>query len=381
MKLKNCNAEQFIENLNGRKVVCFGAGATMVNYEAKMIKHLEEHIVFFVDNDEEKQGKIFQCSGHKFEVKSVDALRSINGEKYVILITCTFYIEIYHQLKDIPELKDVECYMYDIVISYPDLDVEKFFAREIEKKPFQDWRQRLADLRLRDKHKGERCFVIGNGPSLTIEDLELLKGEITFAANRIYMLFDRTDWRPTYYFCVDNILYGADHRKINKIDAELRFVPLERALEAGEVCSQITYYNRGVTGIKIENGKSIWRNFQFSEDVEEIACGGPTVLYDILQFAVYMGFSQIYLLGVDCNSFIEILEDGSIVHHAIGKDHFDDDYSKGFLAVPIPLYAYRLAYQKAKEICESRGVTIKNATRGGMLEIFERISLEELTDV
>lgn len=379
MKLKNCNAEQFIENLNGRKVVCFGAGALMISYEVKKIKRLEEHIAFFVDNDEKKQGKIFQYSGREFNVKSADALKSINVEKYVILITCTFYMEIYDQLKKIPELKDIECYMYDIVSSYPNLDVEKFFVQEIEKKPFKDWKQILADLHLKNKHKGERCFVIGNGPSLTVEDLELLKGEITFAANRIYTLFDRTDWRPTYYFCADYMLYGADHRKINKIDAKLRFVPLERALEAGEVYNKITYYNRGANCIKIKDGKSVWGDFQFSDDADEIVCGGPTIIYDILQFAVYMGFSQIYLLGVDCSYALEVLEDGSVVHNAVGKDHFDDDYSKGFLNVhALPLYAYRLAFQKAKEICETRGITIKNATRGGMLETFERISFDEL---
>lgn len=379
MKLKNCNAEQFIENLNGRKVVCFGAGALMINYEVKKIKHLEEHIAFFVDNDEKKQGKIFQYSGREFNVKSADALKSINVEKYVILITCTFYMEIYDQLKKIPELKDIECYMYDIVSSYPNLDVEKFFVYEIEKKPFKDWKQILADLHLKNKHKGERCFVIGNGPSLTVEDLELLKGEITFAVNRIYTLFDRTDWRPTYYFCVDNMIYGADHRTINKIDAELRFVPLERALEAGEVYSQITYYNRGVNCIRIKDGKSVWRDLQFSDNAEKIICGGPTVIHDILQFAVYMGFSQIYLLGVDCSSSLEVLEDGSVIHNDIGKDHFDDDYSEGVFTLPAPLYASRLAFQKAKDICESKGITIKNATRGGMLEIFDRVSFDELT--
>ncbi len=378
MKLKNCNAEQFIENLKGRKVVCFGAGALMISYEVKRIEHLEEHIAFFVDNDEKKQGKRFQYSGREFYVKSADALKSVDPEKYVILITCTFYMEIYYQLKNIPELKEIECYMYDIVSSYPDLDVENFFAREIEKKPFQNWRQTLADLHLRDKHKGERCFVIGNGPSLTAEDLELLKGEITFAANRIYTLFDRTDWRPTYYFCVDYMLYGTDYRKVNEIDAELRFVPLERALEAGEVYSQITYYNRGANCIKIQDGKSFWGGFQFSENAEEIVYGGPTVIYDILQFAVYMGFSQIYLLGIDCRYALEVLEDGSVVHLAVGKEYFDNDYSKGFLPRPVPIYAFRLAFQTAKEICESRDITIKNATRGGMLETFERISLDDL---
>ena len=55
--------------------------------------------------------------------------------------------------------------------------------------------------RLRNKHAGQRCFIVANGPSLRPEDLDLLQrsGEITFGMNRIYKLFDQTRWRPTYY--------------------------------------------------------------------------------------------------------------------------------------------------------------------------------------
>ena len=40
------------------------------------------------------------------------------------------------------------------------------------------------DIRqFKNKHLGEACFVIGNGPSLTIEDLERLQGCPTFSTN------------------------------------------------------------------------------------------------------------------------------------------------------------------------------------------------------
>ena len=52
---------------------------------------------------------------------------------------------------------------------------------------------------LKDQHKGERCFIVATGPSLRIEDLNLLRNEFTFSMNSIFLLFDETDWRPTYY--------------------------------------------------------------------------------------------------------------------------------------------------------------------------------------
>ena len=48
MKLKNCKAEDFPRRLNGKKVICFGAGSTLIeaDYEIKKIDHLENYIAF-----------------------------------------------------------------------------------------------------------------------------------------------------------------------------------------------------------------------------------------------------------------------------------------------------------------------------------------------
>ncbi|MBO7254734.1 MAG: hypothetical protein J6V36_05480, partial [Clostridia bacterium] len=59
--------------------------------------------------------------------------------------------------------------------------------------------------KLKDSHKGERCFIIGNGPSLSVNDLNKIyeKNIPTFSTNRIFKLFEKTDWRPTYYVSED----------------------------------------------------------------------------------------------------------------------------------------------------------------------------------
>ena len=57
----------------------------------------------------------------------------------------------------------------------------------------------------KDIYTGQRCFLIGNGPSLRAEDLTRLHeaGEITFAFNRVYNIFEQTPWRPTFYISQD----------------------------------------------------------------------------------------------------------------------------------------------------------------------------------
>lgn len=377
MRMKNCGSEEFIDKLKGRRVICFGAGLRMIRADYA-VKNIEDHIAFFVDNDEKKQGLKFQYLGHGFDIKSPEVLKSIDPKDYVLLITCVSHTEIYDQLKDIAELGDLECYIYEMICRCPQIDIERFFTEEIQKHAFHEWKQILKSYNLKNKHKGKRCFLIGNGPSLRPEDLDLLKGEITFAANRIYMLFNKTEWRPTYYFCADSGLYSMDHRKIRGIDAELRFVSLNTGILAGKVYDEVTYYNQGMNFVEVKQGKVVFKNkVNFSYDAEKVVYGGGTILYDALQWAVYMGFSEVYLLGVDCNYKFERTVDGKVIENDIKKEHFDEKYDVG-RTWAAEVFRLIMAWEQAKKSCEERGIVIKNATRGGKLEVFERVSLEEL---
>src|SRR5258708_28843911 len=61
----------------------------------------------------------------------------------------------------------------------------------------------------RDRHKGQRCFIIGNGPSLKKQDLSPLANEITFVTNSFYVHPIVGDsWQPTYYFFSDPQYFG-----------------------------------------------------------------------------------------------------------------------------------------------------------------------------
>ena len=42
-----------------------------------------------------------------------------------------------------------------------------------------------SNAEFKDIHKGQRCFIVGNGPSLNDEDLSLLENEYVFTVNKI----------------------------------------------------------------------------------------------------------------------------------------------------------------------------------------------------
>ena len=78
------------------------------------------------------------------------------------------------------------------------------------------WRSSLVAQENREKirtfnnlHQNQRCFIVANGPSLAKTDLQLLEDEITFGLNRIYLYFDKTSFRPSYYLSVNELVQVA----------------------------------------------------------------------------------------------------------------------------------------------------------------------------
>lgn len=224
-------------------------------------------------------------------------------------------------------------------------------------------------------HKNERCFIIGNGPSLTSKDLDKLQqcSEISFAFNRIYHIFDQTQWRPTYYITQDEKIISGSHIEVNNsIKSSTKFIPIE-----------LKWYNH----IKINDAKYfhiINRNISenipdFSEDISKYIINSKTVIYTAIQIAVYMGIKEIYLIGVDHHFHTSINNKGEIIIDPDAKDYFSNEYNQDKDNLYIPnTDVSTLTYIAAKEYADKHGIKIYNATRGGKLEVFPRINFDIL---
>ena len=90
-----------------------------------------------------------------------------------------------------------------------------------------------------------------------------------------------------------------------------------------------------------------------------------------------MGFSKIYLIGVDHKYSIEVTPDGHIKRNAGVEDYFDKKQN-GCFANPPQTYRSTMAYQAARKYADDHGIKIYNATRGGELEVFERVDFDSL---
>ncbi len=229
----------------------------------------------------------------------------------------------------------------------------------------------------KDKYKGETCFIVGNGPSLRIEDLDRLTEKHCFAANGIYKMFSHTCWRPEFYFSQDSLMTQDILLKDigNILDLKHIFTSINsKMVDFNEKYDKIKYmrlyYEEDNSGLP-----------QFSTDCEKMINLSCTVTYSMLQMAAYMGFKTIYLLGMDCSYQYEELEDGTVIRNDV-KSYGDiiAELTSGYSwdGKGAEVYQQIKGYKAAKKFAENNDIQIYNATRGGKLEIFERVDFDSL---
>lgn len=257
--------------------------------------------------------------------------------------------------------------------------------------PFEQVRRRVRVLRyhgsedsrymkgLKDIHRGESCFVIGNGPSLTAEDLDVLhaSGMVCFATNRIYQIYPKTNWRPTYYLCMD--IYG-----LHMLFKDIRC--------SGDYPKFINYTARGLGRRQEDDIHYLceFENFKIdpfelkpkslSSDLSWYGTKNGTVTVNAMELAMYMGFKTIYLLGVDNSYKYKRLSDGTIYDDpAVKATYFaGESQAASDRALFQPVDYMNASYRLCKAYAEKNRVDIYNATRGGKLEIFERVDFDGL---
>lgn len=212
-------------------------------------------------------------------------------------------------------------------------------------------------------HTGERCFLIGNGPSLTIEDLNKIyqNSEISFGCNQICKLFEKTMWRPSYYVIGDGKVWEEVKNKFSSNSTCF----IRNFLCEADKRNDIEYYS--------SNGEKYYPGYpSFSDDLVQGVFGGRTVMYDMLQIAAYMGFKEIYLLGVDFSWG----EDGKDTHFC--KNYVNQELEKQIRENVKYKKEIEHAYMAARQFGEKYGIEIYNATRGGHLEIFKRVDFDKI---
>ncbi len=278
---------------------------------------------------------------------------------------------------------------------------------------------RMLDLphqleEFRDRHKGRRCFVVGNGPSLNQIDMGRLKDEITFGSNRCYMGYPEWGFEFSYWGVYDALQieeYGPEYAQ-NVPEGALKFFPLQYwpLLQVANACPVAMDWPRAAPR-------------EFSTDPGRLIVG-YSVTFMLLQIAAIMGCDPIYLVGLDhryhiarpqvvtravrlagkwvarhfdhtpwykagegaAEAWLKARRSGAVsrgriwqADDAAGATHFTSKYTgeqKRFL-MPRPQDAER-DYECALAWANANGRQILNATPGTGLDVFPKVAFEDI---
>lgn len=215
-----------------------------------------------------------------------------------------------------------------------------------------------------NSHTGQKAVIVCNGPSLLQCDMDSLKNTFTFGLNKINLLYDKTDWRPS---CIVSV-----NRHVIEQNAD--------------------YFNN--TGIPLYLGKNGVSHVKAREGVAFLYTGGEkglfsghcgglineghTVTYVAMQLAFHMGFKEVGLIGCDHNFATKGPANQAVKADESDPNHFDPNYFSGGVTWQLPdLVMSEYHYQLAGENYTEDGRSIINCTVGGKLEIFPRMDLKD----
>lgn len=220
---------------------------------------------------------------------------------------------------------------------------------------------------LKNKHVGERCFIIGNGPSLNDTDISYIKDEFTFATNYFYKSKQYKILQPTYYLLLDGGFFQEKSEILNEIISEIS-------------ASTLILNYKGKK--KVENCedslKTIYYLYQRLFPHKKLQCVdasknmtiGLNVVIGCIQMAIYMGFKEIYLIGTDFNSF-----------SSTKSIHCYNSNEERTISIGDELKFYSLVsyfHYYLEEYTDKNNIKIYNASKYSLLDAYERINYEKI---
>ncbi|WP_151447315.1 6-hydroxymethylpterin diphosphokinase MptE-like protein [Lacisediminimonas profundi] len=223
---------------------------------------------------------------------------------------------------------------------------------------------------LKNRHSGQRCVVVANGPSLNQMDLGFLRNETVIGLNKIYLGFRKFRFYPRYYVAVNR-------KVIHQAAPEIKAMNCVKFIGDAGADGQIKEDALTYLVNTCMPGQRFCRDIAL-EGMHE----GWTVTYAALQVAYFLGFSQVVLIGLDHR--YEYAGQPNEARRMDGPDpnHFSPGYFGHGQDWDNPdLARSEESYRIARQVFEDSGRSIVDATLGGACEIFDKVDYLQISRV
>lgn len=225
-------------------------------------------------------------------------------------------------------------------------------------------------MELKDQHVGRRAWIIGNGPSVQYSDLDLIgqRGDIVFCFNRFHLAYDQTSLREDFVVSADTLMIEDFGHEMIHQSAGLAMFCAE-----GDQTS-------GLDGEFVRLNKLDVEMPLFCRDASQFVHVGGSSVFVALQLAYHFGIREVFTYGLDYSfSQTPVFDPKYSMPVCYDEgNHFIKGYRANKPWVPPNWRDISFGFLKARIAFEAVGGRIFNVTRGGKLDIFERLNLDEL---
>jgi hypothetical protein len=239
-------------------------------------------------------------------------------------------------------------------------------------------------LTLKNKHRGQRAFILGNGPSIRRMNLKPLANEVTFAVNASFRLFSEYGWVAPYTCFSDRVRWMEMGATALSASPGSQFfymddweVPTPHTLFTPEQLDRVILVDQGYRlpralhrWMFLANRAGVvtyapFARRTFSPDPLQGVCKGNSVIFLAAQMAAYLGCNPVILLGVDMDY------SGPVKHFHDSKVwtppmDYERDAKPWFL--------------RFRDGMARNGVEFLNGTDGGKVDCLRRVNYRELVE-
>lgn len=278
---------------------------------------------------------------------------------------------------------------------YDKLSIAKI--ERAEKKKNKDvFESRKNNVKFKDTHKGERCFILGNGPSLKDVVLSELSDEFVFSVNNFSQVENYKDAHTNVHLWMDLSFFGM--REEQKYNEEVLMENFQKIADEGPICFVPYECSEYIIDKKLDKilninylqeVEALCEDMSIKIDISKPITGYSTVVQYAIVIALYMGFSKIYLLGCDTTNIISILNCAqnisNINMHAYENDDVDERYKEliekwGMTNIFYDQYQLFLGYKLLAMESNKRGVILINCSTNTLINEIPRQKLSSVLE-
>lgn len=252
----------------------------------------------------------------------------------------------------------------------------------------------LLNKKFKNIHRGERCFILGNGPSIKECDLNILKNELVISVNQFSKFEGYKDVYSNYHIWSDNAFFN-----VSKKESGNDFLNVVKGIKTKDNDPECFFISDAYDYVSKHNLDKYLKinyfkhDYRFNEsynkkfDFTKILPVFYTVVHYAIALAIYMGCKEIYLLGCDCTGIISHVQmkcDMGLKGYAYDMNeedkkrlqemHSNDDNENLFYGQAQIFRGYKIL----NEYCKKRDIKLVNCSKNGILTELDCNSLENV---